>query len=247
MPLKDHAALRDEVQWGTFHQNWVVKIVDRLNETVLSDRYRSESHAHLGRAAEVDIGTLEQAGPASQFESANGHHPGGLAVAPAVYAPPAPPLTGPAGFADAGVFEVRVRRGRWDLVAAVELVSERNKDRPAARREVAVKCASYLHAGVSLVVVDADTERLADLHGELCDLLAVGPALRWASPTGLAVVSYRTAKPAADAPVRLDAWPFPLAVGQELPTVPLWLAADLAVPLELEWSYRAACRSLRLA
>jgi hypothetical protein len=46
--------------------------------------------------------------------------------------------------------------------------------------------------------------------------------------------------------VRLDVWPVPLAVGAELPTVPLRLAADLAVPLELELTYAAACRSLRI-
>jgi hypothetical protein len=38
-------------------------------------------------------------------------------------------------------------------------------------------------------------------------------------------------------PVHLDVWPFPLAVGTELPTVPLWLAADLAIPLDLELTY----------
>ncbi|HEX4607611.1 MAG TPA: hypothetical protein VH092_05335 [Urbifossiella sp.] len=50
-----------------------------------------------------------------------------------------------------------------------------------------------------------------------------------------------------DAPAtRLDAWPYPLAVGEVLPTVPLWLAPDLVVPLELELTYAAACRSLRI-
>jgi hypothetical protein len=36
-------------------------------------------------------------------------------------------------------------------------------------------------------------------------------------------------------------------VGQALPTLPLWLAANLVVPLELEASYEQTCRVLRIA
>ncbi len=45
---------------------------------------------------------------------------------------------------------------------------------------------------------------------------------------------------------RLETWSHPLAIGQALPTLPLWLASDLAVPLELEPSYEEACRVLRI-
>ena len=38
----------------------------------------------------------------------------------------------------------------------------------------------------------------------------------------------------------------PLAVGQPLGTLPLWLADNLAVPLELEASYEETCRILRI-
>ena len=44
----------------------------------------------------------------------------------------------------------------------------------------------------------------------------------------------------------LEAWLHPLAVGRPLPTLPLWLADNLAVPLELEESYEETCRILRL-
>jgi hypothetical protein len=42
------------------------------------------------------------------------------------------------------------------------------------------------------------------------------------------------------------AWTHTLGVGQPLPTVPLWLADNLAVPLELETSYEQTCRILRI-
>ena len=45
---------------------------------------------------------------------------------------------------------------------------------------------------------------------------------------------------------QLLAWPTVLTIGQPLPTLPLWLGADLAVPLDLELSYTAACVDLRI-
>lgn len=45
----------------------------------------------------------------------------------------------------------------------------------------------------------------------------------------------------------LESWQYPLNVGQPLPTLPLWLTANLAVPLELEASYEQTCKDLRIA
>jgi hypothetical protein len=45
----------------------------------------------------------------------------------------------------------------------------------------------------------------------------------------------------------LQTWPYPLVLGQPLPTLPLWLAPDLAVLLDLEASYEDTCRVLRIA
>ena len=39
-------------------------------------------------------------------------------------------------------------------------------------------------------------------------------------------------------------WPESLALGRPLPTLPLWLADNLAVPLELEASYEETCKVL---
>ena len=42
------------------------------------------------------------------------------------------------------------------------------------------------------------------------------------------------------------AWAHALVVGQRLPLLPLWLAENLAVPLELEATYEETCRILRI-
>ena len=64
----------------------------------------------------------------------------------------------------ADVAEVLVhgqRDGRY-LAGAIELVSERNKDRPEAREAFVAKCATYLHSGVGLIIFDAVTTRTAN-------------------------------------------------------------------------------------
>lgn len=46
--------------------------------------------------------------------------------------------------------------------------------------------------------------------------------------------------------VRMQGWPEELEVNNPLPALPLWLTADVAVPLELEETYQATCVSLGL-
>ncbi|HKI18992.1 MAG TPA: hypothetical protein VKA15_13985 [Isosphaeraceae bacterium] len=42
------------------------------------------------------------------------------------------------------------------------------------------------------------------------------------------------------------AWTHTLVVGQPLPLLPLWLAENVAVPLELEATYEETCRIRRI-
>jgi hypothetical protein len=57
-------------------------------------------------------------------------------------------------------------------------------------------------------------------------------------------VAYRVV--ARDGQTQVEAWPEPLALGKELPTLPLWIRVDLCLPLPLQQSYTAACRALRI-
>src|SRR5439155_14770818 len=124
--------------------------------------YRSHSEVHLGTQVEVDVGTFERDRDPASFDppgsnASNGVSGGGggVAVAPAVYAPPSAILSAEVAFAEPDLFEVKIYRGggAWTLVAAIELVSPSNKDREETRRAFAIKCAAYLQKGVSVVVV----------------------------------------------------------------------------------------------
>jgi hypothetical protein len=245
MPLRDHfhPPLSDHHNWEAFHSAWANTIVRHLNQRLLPARYRAAPQVHLGAQVEVDVATFEEQEEEGAAAPTSGSGDG---VATAVWAPPRPTQAFIVSFPAQDAFEVRVfddRRGSR-LVAAVEFVSPRNKDRPAARRAFAVKCASYLQQQVSVVLVDVVTDRRDDLYAHLLDLLQVESVPSWAHDPPLYAVACRTAK--SEDQWRLEAWPGPLTLGAPLPTLPLWLASNLAVPLELEPSYEETCRVLRI-
>ncbi len=65
------------------------------------------------------------------------------------------------------------RDGRY-LAAAIELVSEGNKDRAEAREPFVATCETYIQSGAGLVIVDLVTTRTANLYDEL--MARVGPS-----------------------------------------------------------------------
>jgi hypothetical protein len=130
------------------------------------------------------------------------------------------------------------------LVAAIELISPGNKDRPETRRAFAAKCASYLQQGVGLVIVDVVTERLANLHDELVGLLEQPDRFAFAQDTPLYAVGYRPSR--RDTGDQIEVWPTPLALGGPLPTLPLALRRIATVPVDLEKTYATTCEDCRL-
>ena len=93
-----------------------------------------------------------------------------------------------------------------------------------------------------MIVIDVVTVRRANLQVELMDAL-VADVDRELLPA-LGVVSYKMTGHESEG--RLAAWPASVDVGAPLPTVPLWLTTDLAVPLNLEASHSAAQVDLRI-
>ena len=129
-------------------------------------------------------------------------------------------------------------------MAAVEIVSPANKDRPEHRRAFVAKCAALLQDRVCVAIVDLVTTRTSNLYGDLMELLGQADPSLADGPPPLYAVACRWARK-GDAWL-LETWAHPLALGRPLPTLPLWLAEDLAVPLELEPSYEETCRILRI-
>jgi hypothetical protein len=236
MPLLDHfnPPLSRTHPRRSFHSAWAAAMARLLNQGILPAGYYAVPLVELDGRVEIDVATLQKPeGPA----------PNGGTVEPQPWTPPAPALAVAVELPAVDTVEVQVFFDDGDprLTAAVELVSPRNKDRPQARRAFAVKCVSYLQQDCGVVVVDTVTTRRADLHAAILALLEVDAAV----PAGLSAVSYRAVGREQEGQ-QLQLWPASLALGQALPTLPLWIAADVSVPLDLEASYQATCADLRI-
>jgi hypothetical protein len=240
MPLLDHfhPPLSARRHWDSFHGAWAEAMALTLNQGRLPPHYFAEARIKFGRLVEIDVASFDERDDGTATD--NGH-------GTIVWAPPQPTLRIPLTLTAPDLFEVQILNDSEGprLVAAVELVSPANKDRPASRHAFAVKCASYLHDQISVVVIDVVTERHAGLHGDLLRLLGIAPPSPGAEELQLYAASYRTL-PAAQV-LMLDVWHEGLRVGGTLPQVPLWLAPDLCLPLDLEATYQAARVARRIA
>jgi len=127
------------------------------------------------------------------------------------------------------------RAGR--LVAVVELISARNKDRPAAREQYASRYLGYLRGGVHLLLVDVHRR---PLEFSFPQLIAESLGEPLPAPVTPSVVSYRVGATAATGGRMLAVWQHSCAVGQPLPALPLALTLDAAVTVDLEGTYTRA-------
>ncbi|WP_337173814.1 hypothetical protein [Paludisphaera sp.] len=240
MPLLDHfnPPLNRTHPWRGFHGAWAAAMARLLNQGVLPPEYYAIPLVNHDGPIVIDVATLK---------TSEAREPGHDAPGPGGWSAPAPAVAVAVDLADADGVEVQVFADDGDprLVAAIELISPRNKDRPASRRAFAVKCVGYLQQGGGVVVVDAVTTRRADLNGSILSLLGVHADDLGLPSADLSAVSYR-AVGSEDEGRRLHLWPMPLELGRPLPTVPLWIAPDFSVPLDLDASYRMSCEDLRI-
>jgi hypothetical protein len=238
MPLRDHfhSPVNDTHSWDELHGQWPGEIVRHLT-TVLPAGFRAAPRVHLGSAFEVDIGSYELDSRGSNASPAG--------AGPATLAAPTPTLTVEADLSEQDEYEVRIydtERGRT-LVAAIEIVSPANKDRPESRDMFVTKCVALLQQEVCVSLVDLVSVRQANLYIELLARLGRSDP-RWeASPPALYAVTLRGRKPPKQREL-LDAWFYPMPIGEPLPTLPIWLGYDRRIELPLEVSYEETCRVL---
>jgi hypothetical protein len=168
VPLLDHfhPPLSERRPWESFHTTWASALADALNHDVLPPGYIALEQIHPGAVPDID------------------------------WTPTTAPMIFPASFPPSATIEVLSTEGGRTLVAAIELISPANKDRPSKRRLFAAKCATYLSRGVGLVIIDVVTSRQGNLHNELADLLGLDAAFRMGAAQSLYSVAYR--------PVRID-------------------------------------------
>jgi hypothetical protein len=242
MPLRDHfkPPVSHMAPWEALHGMWPAVIVQQLHK-LLPAGYIAMPTVHLGSRVEIDIATFESDDRPVVGRSSNG---GGVATA--AWAPAKPSVAVETSLPDTDEYEVRVydlEIGRR-LVAAIEIVSPSNKDRPEHRRLFVGKCADLLRQGVAVSIVDLVTIRSGNLYMDLLEWIGQTDKTLGAEPPSMYAASCRWIE-RGDRHM-LEAWSHKLELGQPLPTLPLWLAEDLVVPLNLEESYQQACKDLRI-
>jgi hypothetical protein len=244
MPLRDHfrPPLDDVTSWEGFHGQWPAVIVQHLRK-VLPAGYVAEPRVHSGSQVEIDVAAFEKDGSPSLSATS----PGNGGVATAVWAPARPTVVVETALPDYDEYEVRIydaKRGRH-LVAAIEIISPANKDRPEHRNIFVAKCAALLQKGVAVSVVDLVTVRHVNLYTEFLAFIGHNDPTMGSEPPHLYAASCRWIRKGKR--TLLELWSHVLALGQPLPTLPLWLTEDVVVPLDLEQSYEQACRDLWIA
>lgn len=243
MPLRDHfrPPLDNVASWEEFHGGWPMVIVQHLKKK-LPAGYVAAPKVHAGALVEIDVATYEKEPGGPSFDS----HEGNGGVATAVWAPAAPSVAVETELPDYDEYEVRiydVRRKRR-LVAAIEIVSPANKDRPEHRNAFIAKCAALIQQGIAVSIVDLVTVRQFNLYAELMAFIGHSDPTLGANPPPLYAASCRWVRKGERA--ILETWSHVLAVGQPLPTLPLWLSDVRVVPLDLEQSYEQACDDLSI-
>jgi hypothetical protein len=207
--------------------------------------YVAEPRVHLGSYYEIDVCTFEE-----YDEREPPYEPGresAVRVATAAQATLAPALTVEVEFPEQYAYEVLIFDLQRDrrLVAAVEIVSPANKDRPESRQLFAAKCFNLLRQDVCLSIIDLVTIRQFNLYAELLGMLQRSDTAFGSPPPATYAVTCR--KRQGGPRTKLDTWAFPLAIGQSLPLLPVWLTETEHVTLDLEASYEETCRVLRIA
>jgi hypothetical protein len=131
------------------------------------------------------------------------------------------------------------------LVAAIELVSPRNKDRLVARSTYLNRYAGYLIEGIHLMLVDVHQRPAGFSFADgIVAEFQMDEETRLSPPLA---VSYRVGEPAAAGGRMLAIWRRPLSAGTPLPTLPLALNVETSIEIDLEQTYMRAAADAYLA
>lgn len=220
-----------------FHTVWIGAIRNALNEGLLPEGYYALAEQHAGRFI-ADVLALHASSEPEENRPFLPPDTGGIAVAEAPPQVQRRQIIEPAALAQRRSLAIR-HVSNHRLVALVEIVSPSNKDRVETVEEFAAKAAAALRRGVHLLLVD---------------LLPPGPY----DPAGMHAAIVRRLNPdetpytlpdetpltlaAYQAGMRTEAYLVHVAVGAELPDMPLFLRPDRYVPLPLTATYEIAYR-----
>ena len=227
MPIHDWTRV-DAGLFHHFHQQWIGTLCAALNSGGLPPGYFALAEQVVSGPI-PDVLTLHL--PGNSPADATG---GGIAVASQ------PPQTRFVHRAEIEVYarkadRITIRHRHGEVIAVVEIVSPGNKDTRNALRTFVDKATLLLRQGVHLLIVDLFPLSKRDPQGVH---KAIWDEIRdeaFALPVGkpLTLAAYQ------GGPLHV-AYVEPVAVGDALPDMPLFLEPEVYIPAPLEATYQAA-------
>ncbi len=226
MPMHDWTLVRSGT-YHNFHYRWIASIMDRLNAGLLPPGFFAMAEQFVGRP-ETDVVALQTSSPAKDPMIGNG----GVAVATQR------PITR---------FVLTLEQERYarkahriaihhevgEVVAVIEVVSPGNKDRKHSLRSFVEKAVELIDQGVNLLIVDPFPPGHHDpqgIHKAIWDEFTDQP-FELPPDKPLTLAAYQ-AEPTKTAYVE------PIAVGDRLPDMPLFLCEEVYVSVPLEETYQ---------
>ncbi|MFO7902806.1 MAG: DUF4058 family protein [Planctomycetota bacterium] len=226
MPIHDWTG----VSFGTFHnfrQGWVIALRDALNAGRLPEGCFAMAEQVVGRP-EADVAALD-------IESDADWPANGGEVTTAVRPRTTFVLAAEEERYARKANHVAIHHGLGTVVAIIEIVSPGNKSSRHALRSFADKAVALIRGGVNLLVVDLFPPSPRDprgIHPVIWDEITDQP---FSPPPGkpLTLAAYQSA------PTK-TAYVEPVAPGDQLPEMPLFLHAQWHVRAPLEQTYQSA-------
>jgi hypothetical protein len=235
MPIHDWTRV-DAGIFHAFHHDWITEISRALNRGLLPADYYALPEQIAGGLG-PDVLTLRR--PGNNGTQPGGSPAGGIALALA------PPRVRIRMHSEANRYAAKAKAvtirhvSHHQVVAIVEILSPGNKNNQNGLNAFVRKAQEALAAGIHLLLVDLFPPSTRDpqgIHravwGEDC-----GPDYALPADKPLTCVAY-IGGPSAEAFVE------PVAVGNPLPEMPLFLTPDVYVSVPLEATYHSAFEGL---
>ncbi|QEH34340.1 hypothetical protein OJF2_28760 [Aquisphaera giovannonii] len=222
MPIHDWTRV-DAGLFHAFHQSWISVLCRALNHGILPPGYFAIPEQRIAGPI-PDVLTLETAAPPGRGGT-------GLAVATA------PPRIRHVEQAEEIIYarkanRIAVRHPGGEVVAVIEIVSPGNKAAANPMRSFLEKAADLIDQGIHMLVIDLFPPGRRDpqgIHGAIWDAIA-GTDFTQPPDRPLTLASYDAGPPVV-------AYVEPMAVGQPLPDMPVFLRPGFYVSVTLEATY----------
>jgi len=227
MPIHDWSRV-DAGTFHHFHQAWTIEISNALNAGGLPEGYFAMAEQIISGPI-PDVVTLKR-----QSKYRNEPNAGGsVAVADA------PPQARFIASAEIDIYagkanRIVIKHKLGEVVAVIEILSPGNKNSQHALRSFILKAAELLRKGISLLIVDLFPPSNRDpqgIHKMIWDEIEAS-SFELPADKPLTVAAYSAGTP-------ITAYVEPVAVGDALPSLPIFLDSANYVPAPLEATYQA--------